>query len=128
MNVVFHRAPNNPILTPADMPFPAAAVLNLGATVQNDEIVLLLRVEDHAGYSNIYVARSRDGVTGWRIDAEPILQYGQERWRYEMWGSEEARGHEGAGPRARHERRHHQLPEREHDRGRRRGRIQGSDA
>lgn len=91
MKVVFHRAPNNPILTPADMPFPAAAVLNPGATVQNDEIVLLLRVEDHAGYSNIYVARSRDGVTGWRIEPKPILQYGQERWRYEMWGCEDAR-------------------------------------
>lgn len=91
MRPVFHRVPNNPLLTPADMPFPAAAVLNPGATEQNGETILLLRVENHAGYSSIYVARSRDGVTGWQIESEPILRYGQDRWRYEMWGCEDAR-------------------------------------
>lgn len=91
MKAVFQRAPNNPLLTPANMPFPAAAVLNPGATEQNGEVVLLLRVENHAGYSSIYVARSKDGVTGWQIEPEPILRYGQDRWRYEMWGCEDAR-------------------------------------
>lgn len=91
MRAVFHRVPNNPLLTPASMPFPAAAVLNPGAAEQNGEIILLLRVENHAGYSSIYVARSRDGVTGWQIESEPILRYGQDRWRYEMWGCEDAR-------------------------------------
>ena len=91
MRPVFHRVPNNPLLTPASMPFPAAAVLNPGAAEQNGEVVLLLRVENHAGYSSIYVARSRDGVTGWQIESEPILRYGQDRWRYEMWGCEDAR-------------------------------------
>ncbi|UCC31353.1 MAG: hypothetical protein JSU86_03570 [Phycisphaerales bacterium] len=91
MRPVFHRVPNNPLLTPASMPFPAAAVLNPGAAEQNGEIILLLRVENHAGYSSIYVARSRDGVTGWQIESEPILRYGQDRWRYEMWGCEDAR-------------------------------------
>ena len=91
MRPVFHRVPNNPLLTPASMPFPAAAVLNPGAAEQNGEVVLLLRVENHAGYSSIYVARSKDGVTGWRIESEPILRYGQDRWRYEMWGCEDAR-------------------------------------
>ena len=73
------------------MPFPAAAVLNPGATEQNGEVVLFLRVEDHAGYSSIYVARSKDGITGWQIASEPILRYGIERWRYEQWGCEDAR-------------------------------------
>ncbi|MGB2986587.1 MAG: glycosidase [Phycisphaerae bacterium] len=91
MKPVFHRVPNNPLLTPASMPFPAAAVLNPGATEQNGEVILLLRVENHAGYSSIYVARSRNGVTDWRIESEPILRYGQDRWRYEMWGCEDAR-------------------------------------
>ena len=91
MRLVFHRVSNNPLLTPASMPFPAAAVLNPGAAEHNGEVVLLLRVEDHAGYSSIYVARSRNGVTDWQIESEPILRYGQDRWRYEMWGCEDAR-------------------------------------
>jgi predicted GH43/DUF377 family glycosyl hydrolase len=73
------------------MPFPAAAVLNPGAAEHNGEVVLLLRVEDHAGYSSIYVARSKDGITGWQIEPDPMLRYGQDRWRYEMWGCEDAR-------------------------------------
>jgi predicted GH43/DUF377 family glycosyl hydrolase len=56
---IFERSPHNPIISPLDLPFPAAAVLNPGASEQADEVVLLLRVEDHAGHSNIYVARSR---------------------------------------------------------------------
>lgn len=91
MKAVFQRAPNNPLLTPTHMPFPAAAVLNPGAAEQNGEVVLLLRVENHAGYSSIYVARSKDGVTGWQIEPDPILRYGQDKWRYEMWGCEDAR-------------------------------------
>jgi len=91
MKVVFKRSLENPILTTQDMPFPSAAVLNPGATVQDGDIVLLLRVEDHAGYSNIFVARSRNGITDWRIETEPILRYGQEAWRYEQWGCEDAR-------------------------------------
>jgi len=91
MKVVFKRSLENPILTPQDMPVPAAAVLNPGATEQNGDVVLLLRVEDHAGYSNIYVARSRNGITDWRIEKDPILRYGQEAWRYEEWGCEDAR-------------------------------------
>lgn len=91
MKPVFHRAPNNPLISPTDLPFPAAAVLNPGAALQGEDVVLLLRVEDHAGYSSIYVARSRDGTTGWRIESEPILRYGQQRWRYELWGCEDPR-------------------------------------
>ena len=91
MKAIFKRCPENPILTPQDLPVPAAAVLNPGATEQNGEVVLLLRVEDQAGYSNIHVAHSKNGVTGWQIEAEPILRHGQERWRYELWGCEDAR-------------------------------------
>ena len=91
MKVRFKRSHLNPILTPHHMPMPAAAVLNPGAAEVNDEVVLLLRVEDLAGYSNIHVARSKDGVTDWQIEPEPILRYGQPRWRYEQWGCEDAR-------------------------------------
>lgn len=88
---IFRRVAQAPILTVDDLPFPAAAVLNPGATEQDGEVVLLPRVEDATGYSSIYVARSRNGVDGWRIDPVPILRYGEARWRYELWGCEDAR-------------------------------------
>ncbi|MCK4293041.1 MAG: glycosidase, partial [Planctomycetes bacterium] len=88
---IFERSSHNPIISPLDLPFPAAAVLNPGAAEQGDEVVLLLRVEDHAGHSNIYVARSSNGVTDWRFESEPILRYGEQDWRYEQWGCEDPR-------------------------------------
>jgi len=88
---VFERCPKNPIISPLDLPFPAAAVLNPGATEQGDEIVLLLRVEDHSGHSNIHVARSKNGVSNWKIEPKPILGYGEPKWRYEQWGCEDPR-------------------------------------
>jgi len=88
---LFKRSAKNPILTIRDLPFPAAAVLNPGATEQDGQVVLLLRVEDTSGHSSIYVARSRDGFTGWRIELEPILRYGEPQWQYEAWGCEDAR-------------------------------------
>jgi beta-1,4-mannooligosaccharide/beta-1,4-mannosyl-N-acetylglucosamine phosphorylase len=88
---VFRRAKQNPLIGVHDLPFPAAAVLNPGATEQGDEVVLLLRVEDRAGCSSVHVARSNNGLTGWRIEREPILRYGDEHWRYEKWGCEDAR-------------------------------------
>jgi len=91
MKNLFKRSQLNPILTPLHMPMPAAATLNPGATEQDDQVVLLLRVEDLAGYSSIHVARSRNGVTDWEIESEPILRYGQPKWRYELWGCEDAR-------------------------------------
>ncbi|MBN1345831.1 MAG: glycosidase [Phycisphaerae bacterium] len=91
MKPIFQRSPHNPILAARDMPFPAAAVLNPGATEHEGDVVLVLRVEDHAGFSSIYVARSKDGVTGWRIQPEPLLRHGEPRWRYEMYGCEDPR-------------------------------------
>lgn len=91
MEPIFDRAKENPIITVNDLPIPASAVYNPGATEQNGDVVLLLRVEDREGRSAIHVARSENGVTDWRIDSEPILRPGQEQWRYEKWGCEDAR-------------------------------------
>ncbi len=88
---LFERCPHNPIISPLDLPFPAAAVLNPGATEQGNDVVLLLRVEDHGGYSSIHVARSKNGVGGWKIEPKPILGFGEPNWRYEQWGCEDAR-------------------------------------
>jgi len=87
----FHRCQENPILTVSDMPFAAETVLNPGTAEQDGEVVLLLRVETTAGYSNIYTARSADGVTGWDISPEPFLEHGDPHWRYEKWGCEDPR-------------------------------------
>ena len=91
MRPLFERCRANPIITAADLPFPAAAVLNPGAAEQEGQVVLLLRVEDHAGHSSIYVARSSDGIRDWHVQPEPILRYGEPGWRYEAWGCEDAR-------------------------------------
>lgn len=91
MDPIFHRADENPILKPEDLPFPAGAVLNPGVTEQDGRVVLLLRVESTAGESSIYVARSDDGVTDWEIEAEPLLAHGLPDLRYEQWGCEDPR-------------------------------------
>ena len=91
MRDIFHRSSMNPIISHDDLPLHAAAVYNPGATMQNGETVLLLRVEDDAGFSSIHVARSTDGVVDWRIDPDPILKHHEDDWRYEEWGCEDAR-------------------------------------
>ena len=91
MKRLFERCDQNPIITPDHLPFEAAGVSNPGATEQDGYVVLLLRVEDRAGNSNIYVARSKDGIENWDIDPDPLLRHGIPRWRYETWGCEDAR-------------------------------------
>ena len=88
---LFQRWPQNPIISPTDLPFRGSSVLNPGATEQDDEVVLILRVEDCTGCSNLHVARSKDGATDWKIEKKPILRYGEPEWRYEEWGCEDAR-------------------------------------
>lgn len=88
---MFERSKANPILTVEDMPVSAQAVCNPGVTEQRDDVVLLLRIENQAGYSSIHVARSRDGETDWRIEPEPLLAHGQPDLRYEQWGCEDPR-------------------------------------
>lgn len=88
---LFQRSPSNPIITPQDLPMPAEAVLNPGVTEQDGKVVLLLRVEDTAGYSNVHVARSANGVTDWEIETRPLLEHGRPELRYELWGCEDPR-------------------------------------
>ncbi|HUH14926.1 MAG TPA: hypothetical protein VML35_03475 [Gaiellaceae bacterium] len=87
---LFDRHPANPILTAADWPYPVNVVFNPAAATVNGETLLLARVEDLRGISHITVARSENGVDGWRVDAEPLLapRPGVES---EAWGFEDAR-------------------------------------
>ncbi|NLX06258.1 MAG: glycosidase [Phycisphaerae bacterium] len=88
---LFARCPQNPIITSRHLPFKGASVYNPGATEHDGEVVLLLWVEDRKGFSNIHVARSRNGVDGWRIEPEPILADVLPDLGYESLGCGDAR-------------------------------------
>ena len=85
------RSALNPILTRAALPYPANSVFNPGATRIGDETLLLLRVEDLRGISQLHVARSADGESDWRFDPEPLLKADVDRDPEETWGCEDPR-------------------------------------
>ncbi|MEP7360885.1 MAG: glycosidase [Chloroflexota bacterium] len=87
----FRRAATNPIITAADVPYPANSVFNPGAARVGDETILLLRVEDLRGISQLHVARSSDGLTDWRFDPEPLLRPEVNDYPEEVWGCEDPR-------------------------------------
>src|SRR6185437_10676446 len=71
---LFRRHPANPILEAADWPYPVNAVFNPGAAVVDGETVVLARVEALTGVSHLTVARSANGVDGWSVATEPLLE------------------------------------------------------
>ena len=87
---LFRRDPANPILTANDWPYQINSVFNPGATVHDGETVLLCRVEDRRGLSHLTVARSPDGVHGWRVEAKPLLSEDPAD-PASLWGVEDAR-------------------------------------
>lgn len=87
---LFRRHPANPILTAADWPGAVNVVFNPAAVQLAGETVLLARVEARTGISHLAVARSTDGASGWRIDAEPLLIPVAEN-EGECWGFEDPR-------------------------------------
>ncbi len=88
---LFHRAVENPIITIDDVPYPCNSVFNPAAAKVGDETVLLVRVEDMRGISQLHVARSADGITGWQFDPEPLLRSDVEHYPEEIWGCEDPR-------------------------------------
>ncbi|MGE5618355.1 MAG: hypothetical protein ACM3US_03765 [Sphingomonadaceae bacterium] len=88
---VFTRYGRGPLITPDDLPFQPNAVLNPGVAEMDGAVVLLLRVEDRQGISHIYVARSANGVDGWRIERQPLLAADLPEYPFEEWGCEDAR-------------------------------------
>jgi predicted GH43/DUF377 family glycosyl hydrolase len=87
---LFTRHPGNPILTADDWPVPVNSVFNPGACTVDDETVLVCRVEDTRGISHLWVARSADGKTGWRVDPSSLLSPRPDV-EAEEWGLEDAR-------------------------------------
>lgn len=88
---LFERSPANPILTADDVPYPANSIFNPGAARVGNETILLARIEDLRGISGLHVARSQDGVSGWRFDPEPLLRSDVEHFPEEIWGCEDPR-------------------------------------
>lgn len=88
---VLTRHPSNPIITTADLPYSANSVFNAAATIRNGETILLMRVEDRRGLSHLTVARSSDGVAGWRIARAPTFVGSPETHPEEIWGVEDPR-------------------------------------
>jgi len=87
---LFRRHPGNPILTAADWPTPVNVVFNPAAASVGAETVLLARVEALTGVSHLTVARSANGIDGWTVAAEPLLEP-QSGIESEQWGFEDAR-------------------------------------
>lgn len=88
---LFTRSAANPILTAGDVPYPANSVFNPGAARVGGETILLVRVEDLRGMSQLHVARSADGLTAWRFDPDVLLRSDVERYPEEIWGCEDPR-------------------------------------
>jgi len=88
---LFNRHAGNPILTAHDWPYPAHTTFNAGACQVGDETVLLVRVEDRCGHSHLTVARSKDGVSHWQIDARPSFAPDPANHCEEEWGIEDPR-------------------------------------
>jgi predicted GH43/DUF377 family glycosyl hydrolase len=87
---LFHRHPQNPLLTADDWPYAVNAVFNPGAALVDGETVLLARVEALTGISHLTVARSPNGIDDWSVASEPLLAP-VDGVESEQWGFEDAR-------------------------------------
>jgi predicted GH43/DUF377 family glycosyl hydrolase len=89
---LFTRHSANPILSRDNWPYAVNSVFNAGAArLADGETLLLCRVEDRRGLSHLTVARSANGIDGWRIDATPTLPAEPQLYPEEIWGIEDPR-------------------------------------
>jgi predicted GH43/DUF377 family glycosyl hydrolase len=89
---LFRRHDANPILTALEWPYPVHSVFNPGATrLPDGSTILLCRCEDRRGFSHLTVARSDNGVDGWKIDSKPTFQPDPHNCAEELWGVEDPR-------------------------------------
>ena len=88
---LFTRYEANPILTYRDWPYAVNSVFNPGATMANGRYLLLVRAEDHRGFSCLCAARSDNGLLDWEIDPLPTLAPQPEEYPEETWGIEDPR-------------------------------------
>jgi len=89
-STLFKRYEGNPILTSENWPYPINAVFNHAAVMVDDEVLLLNRVEELRGFSHLTCARSKDGLSDWKIDEGPTMKPDQAT-KEEKWGLEDPR-------------------------------------
>lgn len=87
---LFTRYVGNPILKPDMWPYSVAVVFNPGATMFDDEVLLLVRTVDRSEHSHLSIARSKDGRTNWRIDQKPALE-ADKKYNEAIFGLEDPR-------------------------------------
>jgi len=90
MKDLFARSQHNPLITVRGLPYQANAVFNTGVADLGDEVLLLLRVESCSGRSHLIVARSKDGITDWRVEDRALIHPAQ-GIPYEANGVEDCR-------------------------------------
>lgn len=88
---LFKRFKGNPILTPAMWPYRINAVFNAAATIYDNKVLLLNRVEDMRGFSHLCKATSKDGYTNWVIDKKPTMLPKVDDFPEEKYGIEDPR-------------------------------------
>lgn len=90
-SILFKRYKNNPILTPNMWPYKVNSVFNAGATIYDNKVLLLVRVEDMRGFSHLCKAISKDGYTNWVIDKTPTMLPKPMEFPEEKYGIEDPR-------------------------------------
>ncbi|MBU2530922.1 MAG: glycosidase [Elusimicrobia bacterium] len=65
-------------------PYPINTVFNPAAAEVNGETVLLARIENKFGISHLTVARSKDGITNWKINKSPSIEPDDKRPEEEL--------------------------------------------
>lgn len=88
---LFKRYKHNPVLTPSMWPYKVNSVFNAGATIFEDKVLLLVRIEDMRGFSHLCRAESKDGYTNWKIDEIPTLEPKPIEFPEEIYGIEDPR-------------------------------------
>lgn len=88
---LFIRYDKNPIITIADLPYRAHSVFNPAAVIIDGITLLLVRVEDHRGFSHLTVARSKNGIDNWVFDEKPTLLSDPTNYPEEIYGIEDPR-------------------------------------
>ena len=87
---LFRRVDENPILTRDHWPYAVNTVFNAAACEHAGETLLLVRVEERTGASHLTVARSKDGISNWRVEDKPAL-LPHPNHPEEQWGVEDPR-------------------------------------
>lgn len=88
---LFKRHKKNPILTPLMWPYKVNSVFNAAATMFNNKVLLLVRVEDMKGFSHFSTALSNDGIGNWEIDPHPTMIPEKDKYPEEHFGIEDPR-------------------------------------